>query len=444
VPDHYTLHFASSETKPLACTAGTTIALGRFRSDVERLVTKLQQRGDTLISCPGRYAFGVALLASWLCDKAAVLPPNLTAATLQDIRSQLNIGFECDPHWADSLKTRAPDGTHGDWEVQLPADRHAVKLFTSGSTGAPKIIHKSIANLLGEAQALAAITDWPAGAIVAGVPAQHLYGLTFSLLLPWVLGNAWVDDMPHYPRDVQQALQQNGAGTLVSVPAQYQAMLEDRTELNDTVCISAAAPLPESLARQWQQQNGIDILEIYGSTETGAVGYRQQNRDSDWTALPHAHLVEEDGLLRVSSPFVSDDFANDFLTADRAEVLAGQRFRLLGRSDTLVKIAGKRVSLSRIEATLRACPGVTEAAVIAVPAKGLLRDVAIWAAVVTDDNCSLTSRQLQAELRDQLDGIEVPRRILLVERLPRTRSGKLPHNAMTALFEEHDRRRVQV
>ena len=116
----------------------------------------------------------------------------------------------------------------------------------------------------------------------------------------------------------------------------------------------------------------------------------------------------------------------------------------LGRADAIVKIAGKRVSLTNIEDSIRACPGVAEAAVIAVPAKGVVRDMAIWAAVVADGSCPLSPRQVQADLRGKLDGIEIPRRILVVDQLPRTISGKLPGKAVANLFDEFDRTRVQL
>ena len=443
-PDNCCLHFASSETQPLACMAGTAISLGQFRTDVEQLATQLQRNGDTLISCPGRYAFSVGLLASWLSNRTVVLPPNHLEETLQDIRSRFDITFECDANWEQQLHDNQSSAAHGSWEPQLPQDSHAVKLFTSGSTGTPRVITKSVANLLDEARALAAEFDWPAGPVVAGVPPQHLYGLTFSILLPWVLGNAWVDDMPRYPGDVIQALQHNNGKTLISVPAQYQATLEDGTDLCGILCVSAAAPLPGSLACAWQQQHGTDILEIYGSTETGVVGHRRHTFTGKWQAFPQVDLSVEQDLLKVESPFVSDEFTGGFLTADRVSLEDQGHFQLLGRADAIVKIAGKRVSLTNIEDSICTCPGVAEAAVIAVPAKGLVRDLAIWAAVVADGDYPLSPRQLQAALRDKLEGIEIPRRILVVEQLPHTASGKLPGKAVANLFDEHDRARVQL
>jgi acyl-coenzyme A synthetase/AMP-(fatty) acid ligase len=443
-PDSHCLRFTSSETKPLACMAGAALSLGQFRADIDRLAAQLQGDGDILISCPGRYAFSVGLLASWLSGKTVVLPPNHLEETLQDIRCRFNITFECDTNWGRRLPNNKASATHGSWEPLLPSDMHAVKLFTSGSTGAPKVVTKSVANLLDEARAIATEFNWPAGPVVAGVPPQHLYGLTFSILLPWVTGNAWVDDMPRYPGDVLHALQHNGGKTLISVPAQYQATLEDGTDLHGILCVSAAAPLPGSLARQWQQQHGTNILEIYGSTETGVIGHRQHTFTDIWQAFPQVNLAAEQDLLKVGSPFISDEFPDGFLTADRVRLTEQGRFQLLGRADTIVKIAGKRVSLTNIEDSIRACPGVAEAAVIAVPAKGVVRDMAIWAAVVADGSYPLSPRQVQADLRGKLDGIEIPRRILVVDRLPRTISGKLPGKAVANLFDEFDRTRVQL
>jgi 4-coumarate--CoA ligase (photoactive yellow protein activation family) len=443
-PDSYCLRFTSSETKPLACIAGTAISLGQFHADVDRLASQLRRDGDILISCPGRYAFSVGLLASWLSDKTVVLPPNHLEETLQDIRSRFNIAFECDASWGQQLPGNNSSAAHGSWELLLPRDIHAVKLFTSGSTGTPKVITKSVANLLDEARAIAEEFDWPSGPVVAGVPPQHLYGLTFSILLPWVLGNAWVDDTPRYPGDVLQTLQHNRGKTLISVPAQYQATLEDGADLRGILCVSAAAPLPGNLAQRWQQQHGTDILEIYGSTETGVVGHRRHTSTETWQAFSQVSLSAEQGLLKVDSPFVSNEFTGEFLTADRVTLGEQGRFQLLGRADAIVKIAGKRVSLMNIEDSIRSCPGVSEAAVIAVPTKGVVRDIAIWAAVVADGDYPLSSRQLQSDLRGKLDGIEIPRRILVVDQLPHTTSGKLPGKAVASLFDEHDQIRVQL
>lgn len=311
------LRFSSSASRPLAWIAGRPVSVGRFRADVEQLLLQFQHHdspaGDVLIRCSGRYAFGVALLAAWLNGRSALLPPNPTPQTLSDIRDQATIAFDCDDAWAQQL--RAPAGEdhngHGHWQPPLPdnSQHPAVSLFTSGSTGTPKRVSKSLSQLLSEAHSLARQFQWPDGAILAAVPPQHLYGLTFSVMLPWVLGQPWVDDLPRYPSDVLEAIQRNHAAILISVPAHYQALLEHDSPLHTQslgmFCVSAAAPLSDSVARRWQQRHGNDILEIYGSTETGVVAWRQQRLTSYWQALPSVQLSAPQGLLTVASPFVS-------------------------------------------------------------------------------------------------------------------------------------------
>jgi acyl-coenzyme A synthetase/AMP-(fatty) acid ligase len=435
------LRFSSSDSKPLAFIAGNGISLGKFRDDVEQFASQLPATGDTLISCSGRYAFSIALLASWLRAKTVVLPPNTLDDTLDATRDQFKIGFECGTDWAQELTRTDTSPTHGIWEPQLSQDFPAVKLFTSGSTGSPKTVSKSLSNLLDEARAISTLQNWPSAPVLATVPPQHLYGLTFSVLLPWILENTWIDESPHYPQDLIEILGSTKAKILISVPAQYKTLIHNHTNIDNMLCISAAAALPTPLAQQWLNETGAEILEFYGSTETGVIGYRQQISNQAWKALAQVELSVDGDLLKVNSPFVSYAFTNGFLTADRV-VLAKNKlgqFKLLGRSDSIVKIAGNRVSLSKIEDDILSCSGIADAAVIAVPAKGIVRDLSIWVAIVTDNGFSLSSKQLQANLRGKLKGIEMPKRVLIVDHLPRTSNGKLPNTAIVKLFDEHDR-----
>ncbi len=147
----YQLSFTSSKSRPLCYMAGKALSLGQFRSDIEQLSSQFREDGDILICCTGRYAFSVALLASWLQGKSVVLPANHLHKTLQNIRNHHNIAFQCDADWARQLSTHQHPVAHGSWEPTLQDQEDAVQLFTSGSTGVPKAVNKSIANLLDEA-----------------------------------------------------------------------------------------------------------------------------------------------------------------------------------------------------------------------------------------------------------------------------------------------------
>jgi 4-coumarate--CoA ligase (photoactive yellow protein activation family) len=444
-PDHnrYSIRFTSSDDSPLAFIDGRAVSLGQFRRDVQRQIVAMPHPGEVLISTSGRYAFSVALLASWLSGHSVVLPANHRPETLQQLRHDLLIACECDRNWETSLHAAGGVEAHGSWTVELAGDFEALRIFTSGSAGEPVRIDKSTASLCDEAQALCRQFAWPGGAVVATVPPQHLYGLTFSILLPWFLGAAWIDEVPLYPLDILHAVKRSGAGTLVSVPAQYQAMLQDRTDLRGVHCVSSAAPVPATLAREWQRQNGEDLFEIYGSTETGVVASRRQLTDPAWSSLPQVQLSVAQDVLQVSSPYSGASATRPVETGDRVELLDNGRFNLLGRTDAIVKVAGRRVSLTRVESSLLDCHGVLDAAVIAMPASGLVRDVEICAAVVAHDTVETTVRSLREHLRDQLEGVEVPRRIVFVEQLPRSSRGKLSLDAVRALFAVEERACVQ-
>src|SRR5262249_26373164 len=109
-------------------------------------------------------------------------------------------------------------------------------------------------------------------------------------------------------------------------------------------------------------------IEVYGSSETGGIGWRQQRSrmDEAWTPLPGVtcRVDPEKGVLEVRSPHLpSKDW---FPTADRATLVADHRFLITGRVDRIVKIEEKRISLSAIECQLRTSPNVTDARVIVV------------------------------------------------------------------------------
>ena len=444
-PDHANccVSFTSSDESPLAYVGDRAISMLQFRGDVQRQMAALQQPGDVLITASGRYAFSVALLAAWLAGHGVVLPANHRPETLQQLRKKFTFACECDRDWEASLHAADRVEGHGSWTVELAGDLEALRIFTSGSAGEPVRIDKTLASLCEEAQVLCRQFAWPDGAVVATVPPQHLYGLTFSILLPWFLGAAWIDEVPLYPLDILHAVRSSHGKTLISVPAQYQAMLQHGTGLHGVFCVTSAAAMPARLAREWQRQSGNDLLEIYGSTETGVIASRRQLAEPAWSALPQVNLSVARGVLQVCSPFSGAGPATPVQAGDRVELLSDGRFHLLGRADAIVKVAGRRVSLTRVESSLLDCHGVLDAAVVAMPAPGQMREVEICAAVVAHDPSEASVYSLRDRLRDHLDAVEVPRRIVFVEQLPRSARGKLSVDAVRRLFALDERTCVQ-
>ncbi|MCP4936763.1 MAG: amino acid adenylation domain-containing protein [bacterium] len=108
----------------------------------------------------------------------------------------------------------------------------------------------------------------------------------------------------------------------------------------------------------------------------------------------------------------------------------------------MVKIAGKRISLTGIENILTYCPGVNDAAVISVPVNGIIRDKALWAVVAASAEHALSTQIIQAFLQKRLDSVEIPRRILIVDRLPRNSNGKLPRKVLEEMFRLDEKQDV--
>jgi len=157
-----------------------------------------------------------------------------------------------------------------------------------------------------------------------------------------------------------------------------------------------------------------------------------------WQTLPGVSVeADGSGRLLLRSPFLPPDAAVPFVCADQIERGEDGRFRLLGRRDGVLKIGGKRVALAEVEQRLLAQPGLADAAVAAVAAPGP-RGQEIVAAVVARD-ANLDPAEVVARVRHGLlqwfDPVVVPRRIKVVERLPREASGKLTRAALLALFD---------
>src|SRR5262249_11182477 len=125
-----------------------------------------------------------------------------------------------------------------------------------------------------------------------------------------------------------------------------------------SLVLSAGAVLPPEAARRARDILGVPVTEIFGSTETGAFATRvSSGGEAPWEALDDVQLaVAENGTLRVRAPHVAG--ASGMALNDRVELLDARRFRFHGRSDRIVKLEGKRVSLIEVEAALTVLPWV--------------------------------------------------------------------------------------
>ncbi|MGH8291196.1 MAG: AMP-binding protein [Steroidobacteraceae bacterium] len=393
--------------------------------------------------CADRYRFTVGLAASLLTRKVSLLPPTRTPEVIRQLAAFAPDVFcltdeeECDialPRVRfPQSRAPAPD-PQGLWRVpEIDAEQPAACVFTSGSTGAPVPYPKTWGKLvrcIRDGAARLGLGDGRSHALLATVPAQHMYGFESSVLLALQSGGALCAERPFYPADILSELEAlPRPRTLISTPIHLRALLASQTELPPAdLILSATAPLSPTLARETERRFRAPLLEIYGSTESGQLATRRTARNRKWRLWPGVCLTLEDGRAWARGGHLEQPTP----MCDELEPLDAERFLLHGRLGDLVNIAGRRSSLSYLTHQLNSIPGVEDGAFFFPEephpsAAGVAR---VAAAVVAP---GLDAVRLTEALRQRIDPVFLPRPLVFLERLPRNSTGKLPREALRSL-----------
>jgi acyl-coenzyme A synthetase/AMP-(fatty) acid ligase len=190
--------------------------------------------------------------------------------------------------------------------------------------------------------------------------------------------------------------------------------------------LSATAPLSPQLAQQAESRLACRLIEIYGCTEAGQVAARRTTATDVWATL--AGLSVESQLSDDGTRFVvsGGHVLEPTPLADQLELIDAQHFRLLGRANDLIHVAGKRSSLAHLNFHLNRIDGVDDG-VFWLPdgvADGVVRLVAFVVAP------TLSARHVIAALRPRIESAFLPRRVVHVESLPRQATGKITEQAL--------------
>jgi len=442
---------------PLAWRQGMPISRRRFVADATALAERLPARGTMLNLSTDRYRFAVGLGAALLRQHSSLLPPNHLPDTVARLRLRFAdiyalVEAGADEHGlpavahADAAGDLADAGSASDTVPKIAATDVAAFVLTSGSTGEPEP-HAKIWGLLAknaraEASRLAACcgrADLYSVALVATVPPQHMYGFESSVLLALLGGAAFDAGRPFYPADIAAALARVPAPRmLVTTPFHLKALLDAKVAVAPlALVVCATAPLSPQLAARAEEVLQAPLVEIYGCTEAGQVATRRTTDGPEWRTFDDLLLAGDGAAVMVSGGHVAESTP----LADVLEVLSPTSFRLLGRANDLVNVAGKRSSLGHLNFHLNSIEGVTDGAFWMPPDAdadaGIVRLVAFVVAP------SLTKQQIEAALRARVDAAFVPRRIVHVDALPREATGKLTAAALTELAADRPRHGAQ-
>lgn len=298
---------------------------------------------------------------------------------------------------------------------------------TSGSAGAPKRCVHQLSTL---AQEVAELADLFPGRrrVVSAVPSHHIYGFLFTVLLPRALappaGGALevVDVRQRAAAGVWQALQPGDL--MIGYPEFWRAALAGAGAASlprDVIGVSSTAPCPDLLADDVLAAGLARLVQVYGSSETGGVGWRDAAR-APYRRLPYWQRDGADAAVLLRS--MADGTQAPYPLQDRLAWQDGDHFLPLGRIDAAVQVGGVNVSPSEVEKLLRSHPGVTEAAVRLMRPDEGTRLKAFIVAANQDSESSLTG-QLDDWLRARLVPAARPASYTFGDALPRQRNGKL-------------------
>ncbi|MGN5592824.1 acyl-CoA synthetase family protein [Stutzerimonas nitrititolerans] len=401
---------------------------GGLRSrNITRLALHLEDAGE----------LAIALLGAWRAGVTVLLPADLQPATRQRLADQADL-------W---LTDQAGDSTLaellGDALPAAPLDLDQCRLLlcTSGSSGEPKLIEKRLRQLANEVEVLE--DQWGAelgqACIIGSVAAQHIYGLLFRVLWPLCAGRPLLRRTLPFPEDIQLASRELADFCLVASPALLKRMGDnlDWPALSRVRRVfSSGGPLPAEAAQQLQQRLDQAPTEIYGSSETGGIAWRQGG--SLWQPFVGVELSQdEQGALRIASPCLPPDHVEQ--TADAARIQADGRFELLGRLDRIVKLEEKRISLPMLESALSEHPFVSEARLSVIEdnraflaALVALSDAGLHA--LRNQGRRALTQALRKHLAQYCEALALPRRWRLVRQMPCNAQGKLPQAQLEALL----------
>ena len=432
---------------------GRPVTSGMDHADLQgralKLAAALQERGIERVALYLEDAgeLAVALLGAWRAGASVLLPADAQPQSRQRLAGHCEL-------WLDSSGVATLDGLAA--TAPLPAanldlDRCRLTLCTSGSSGEAKLIDKSLRQLANEVDALEQLwgAELQGATILGSVAAQHIYGLLFRVLWPLCAGRPFQRRAQPFPEDLQrESLACADGFAWVASPALLKRM-GDNLDWQALAAVrkvfSSGGALPLEAAQSLQQQLGQWPAEIYGSSETGGIAWRQGGEL--WQPFAGVELqVDEQGALNVGSPYLPEGQREQ--TADAVEIQADGRFLLRGRLDRIVKLEEKRISLPMLEQALANHPWVADAR-FGVVQQGR----AFLGALVALDPAGIHALRNQGRravtdaLRQHLSGhceaIALPRRWRLVDQLPYSSQGKLAQATVDALIDAPRPTRVE-
>lgn len=437
---------------------------------VARGLAAAGHRAGDLVLLEGLTAgrFVIACLAAWSRD-AAVLPADASTAPgeMTALRAAFTprVSLRAGEVPGGLVVIEESPGAAGAPEFEPPAGTAVIKM-TSGSTGRPRGVAATADQLLADGRhIIQGMGVRPDDVNVSAVPLSHSYGQG-SVLMPLLMqGTAMLVADPRHAESFARTLSGEAPMVFPGVPTLF-GMLgrPDAPPVSARglrLCLSAGALLPAATARAFRARVGQPVRAFYGTSETGGISFdastagdaAEREEGAVGTPLPGVEITldADSGRVVVGGDAVAIGYTDTsdtggpgrfedgrFLTGDLGTwTETGARestpaLRLTGRVGDIVNVAGRKVDPREVERILRDVDGVRDVVVLGVPDAARGESLA---ACLEADAC-VTREGVMARLRSELAPHKLPRRLLFMDRLPRTERGKTDRDALRRSLRE--------
>jgi acyl-coenzyme A synthetase/AMP-(fatty) acid ligase/uncharacterized membrane protein/3-hydroxymyristoyl/3-hydroxydecanoyl-(acyl carrier protein) dehydratase len=418
-----------------------------------------------LLHCEDYWYFLLTFTALLQCKKEILLSANVSPAYIEEIRSVVvqstaqgathnAVPFltdhifpegECPEntfHISSLLKSLQKTDKAEEEGPAINADETSIIMYTSGSTGKPKAVLQRLTEF--EADNRFIISKWGDEFIkrklCSTVSQHHIYGLLFSILLPFTLGVPLRKKRIEFPEEIENL--SDTQYMIITVPAFLKRAVEMESSSNLNLkspwIFTSGGALSFETAKKTNEVFGFWPVEVYGSTETSGIAWRQSVNGQEWTVFDNAKISQnKDGCLIIRSPYIKDPAG--FETADMVEIFDDGRFLLKGRIDSVVKIEEKRISFPEIETRILQSGLASDVCVIYLEDKRQY----LAAAVVFNNKGKerfdkLEKHEINKFWREYLlqyfENIVIPKKWRYLEALPLDAQGKKKKEDIQLLF----------
>ncbi|WP_076415228.1 AMP-binding protein [Shewanella sp. UCD-KL12] len=401
-----------------------------------------------LLACESSDLFAVGLCAALLAGKEVILPANTQPGSLSELTHEFDRVISdkalCEGKVSIALK-KEQSASELAWPT--PTQWGQITLFTSGSSGQPKAVRKTLTQLDAEVTNLeyTFAKHLPQCSVISTVSHQHIYGLLFKVLWPLAASRPFLSDIVEYPETLTYYTSLFPNLCLISSPAQLSRLPEsldnERQLRSPSLVFSSGGPLNFEAAQGIAHCYGHQPIEIFGSTETGGIAFRRQTSKAQaWQTFSKVEVAQDpkDGALVLKSPYLEN---NEWLRCeDKINLIEPGRFQLEGRLDRIVKVEEKRVSLVQMEALLDSHPLVSQSALVPLtqprPQLGVIIALSAEGKALLEAEGKLSLNNLfKTHLLSQFERVTLPRRWRYPDTLPQNEQGKRIQTELTELFD---------